>query len=209
MRRVLLLLSLMLIAPHLALGMSFTTPLDDLTGVIDFTPSQGGRGASFDFGTQFSSIESVSIEVEAHVFARQFDVCGTIFDPQSCTHEVQLLGFLAQLDTEGHPVFSVQSSGGLTYGDFTDLEGYGTDAASFDDQFIQSDFDYLLDGEGSLILYWNSALGDPDRFIQNLVEPSGEIIAARLIIEGTPIPEPSTALLFGTGLLILVGTKRP
>ena len=47
------------------------------------------------------------------------------------------------------------------------------------DEFIQSDFDYLLDGEGSLTLFWNRALGNPDRIIQNLIEPSGEIFSGQ------------------------------
>ena len=147
-------------------------------------------------------------EREAHVFAREFDVCGTAFDPQTCVHTVQLLGFFARLDTEGHPVFSGQSSEGLSFGDVGALEGSGIDVAPFSDEFIQSEFDYLLDGEGSLTLFWNRLLGNPDRIIQNVVEPSGEIFSARLIIEGTPIPEPSTALLLAAGLLMLTGARQ-
>lgn len=194
--------------PGTALGVSFSVPLPDLVGAVDFLPSTGGREASFDFGQQFSSIENVWIEVEAHVFAREFDVCGTIFNPQPCVHEVQLLGFFAQLDTEGFPRFSTIPSGGLSFGDFRDLEGSGTDSAPFNDQFVSSDFQFLLDGEGSLTLGWNSALGNPDRIIQNVIEPSGEIFNARLIIEATPIPEPSAALLVACGLLVLAVARR-
>ena len=81
-----------LLVPEVARSTSFSTPLDDLIGPVDFIPATGGREASFDFGQPFASIQNVWIEVEATVRAREFDVCGTTFDPQPCVHEVQLLG---------------------------------------------------------------------------------------------------------------------
>lgn len=193
--------------PSIAFGTTFSVPLPGLLGAVDFTPSSGGKDAIFDFDQQFSEIENVWIEVEAHVFAREFDVCGTTFDPQSCVHEVQLLGFFARLDKEDSAALGTVFSDGLSFSDdFRALEGSGVDVAPFNNSLVG--WDFLLDGEGKLLLFWNRALGNPDRIIQNVIEPSGEIVSARLIIEGTPIPEPSSALLIAVGLLVLANTRR-
>lgn len=207
MRCTFCLIAALIMLPGAAVGAMFSAPLPDLIGVVDFDTSSG-KQVGVDAGQQFSAIQNVWIEVEAHVFAQEFDVCGTVFDPQSCVHEVQLLGFLGSLDTEDHPVFSSQSSDGLSFGPFDALDGYGIDVARFSDEFIQSGFNYLLDGEGTLTLFWNRALGNPDRNITNVIDPSGEILNARLIIEGVPLPEPSIAQLFATALLVLAGLKR-
>lgn len=204
--RCLSLIAALCLFPAAALGATFSTPIPDLIGAADSTFFIEGKEASFDFGQQFSHIENVWIEVEARVFAQQFDVCGTIFDPQPCVHEIQLLGFFAHLDEEEFPRPGTVSSRGLSFSDdFRALEGHGTDSAVF---LPFGDWDFLLDGEGSLILFWNNTSGDPDRIIQNFVAPSGEIINARLIVEGTPIPEPSTALLVAAGLLLVIATHR-
>lgn len=84
---------------------TYFAPLDGLVGPIDFLPSQGFAESSFDFGRQFIEIESVSIEIEAFVTAREFDECGTFFDPQPCMHVVQLLGLFSIMDKEGSPSF--------------------------------------------------------------------------------------------------------
>lgn len=188
--------------PATALGASFTVPLPDLVGEVGYPAA---IEASFDFGQQFSEIENVWIEVEARVFAGQFDVCGTFFDPQPCVHEVLLLGFVARLDKEDTPAFGTVSSEGLSFGDFRALEGYGIDSAAFGKRL---GFDFLRDGKGSVTLFWNDALGNPDRIIQDVILPSGEIYNARLIIEGSPIPEPSTGFLVATGLLLLAVPRR-
>lgn len=200
MRRISL-VALLSLFPSTALGVSFSVPLPDLIGVIDFSPAEG-REASFDFSQQFSQIDSVWIEVEAKVAALQFDSCGTFFDPQPCVHEVFLLGFYARLDKEGSPRLGTVFSDGLSFSEDSHApEGYGVDTAIFNNPLVG--WDFLLDGEGSLILYWNGLLGDPDEIVQNVILPSGEIFSARLIIDGTPIPEPSTALLVASGLLLM------
>ena len=204
MRHALLLVILLLRSA--ASAATFSTPLPDLVGVIDFTPSSGGREASFDFGQQFSEIQNVWIEVEAQVFAREFDVCGTAFDPQPCTHVVQLLGFFVRIDEQESAAPGTIFTG-LSYSDDIEaLEGSGIDTAIFSNRLIG--WDFLLDGESSLTLFWNPLLGNPDRIIQNVIEPSGEIFDARLIIEGTPVPEPSTALLVAAGLLGFSSVSR-
>ena len=205
MRRILLVVALSFL-PGPAVGTSFSVPLPDLVGVVDFLPSFGGREASFDFGQQFSEIQNVWIEVEAQVFAQEWDRCGTIFDPQPCVHEFQLLGFLSIMDDEDSPTIGFVFSDGLSFGDFGAPEGSGVDVVPFNNPLVG--WDFLLDGEGSLTLFWNTAFHFPDDIILNRIDPSGEIFNARLIVEGTPIPEPSTFLLLAAGLLVLTGTRR-
>lgn len=204
MRCIFLLAALALPGP--ALGESFSLPLPDLVGEVDFPTSGPGKEAHFDFGRRFSEIHDVWIEVEAHVFAGEFDVCGTTFNPQPCVHEVQLLGFFATLDEEEYAAPGTVFSDGLSFGDFRALEGSGVDVAVFNNQLVG--WDFLLDGEGTLTLFWNTVLGDPDRIIMNPVEPSGEILDARIIVEATPVPEPSRGILGTAGLLALAGIRR-
>lgn len=176
-------------APTRANRVCVSVSLPDLVGEVDFLPSTGGREASFDVGLGFSEIESVWIEVEAQVFAKEFDVCGTVFDPQPCVHVVQLLGFFAIMDKEDSPSLLTVFSDGLSFSDdFRALEGSGVDVVPFNNRLVG--WDFLLDGQGSLTLFWNGAAGIPERRIRNVIQPSGEIFNARLIIEGTPIPGP-------------------
>ena len=138
--------------------------------------------------------------VDAQVFAREFDVCGTSFDPQPCVHEIQLLGFFATMDKEDSPNLGGVWTDGLNFSDdFRALEGSGVDVAPFNN--TQVGWDFLLDGQGSLTLFWNRAFGNPDRIIRNVIEPSGEIFDARLIVEGTPVPEPSASLRSAAGFI--------
>lgn len=193
--------------PSAAIGMSVSVPLPDLVGVIDFPVSGPGREASVDVGQQFSEIQSVSIEVEAEVFAREFDYCGTVFVPLPCDHRLELLGFFSLFDKEDSPTVGIINTGGLTFSDDSSApEGYGIDVAEFNNPLVG--WDFLLDGEGRLTLFWNGSFGFPGDIRINVVEPSGEIFSARLIIEGTPVPEPSTAMLQAAVLLALAGVKE-
>lgn len=189
--------------PGTAVGASFSVPLPGLVGEIDF-PRSSGKEVSFDFGQQFSHIESVWIEIEAHVFASEFDFCGTLFEPAPCVHEAELLGLWAQLDNGVDVLAGFAFSDGLSFYDGSSpLEGTGTDVALFHLFNPILGWDFLLGGNGDFNLFWNTSFGDPDRIILNRVEPTGEIFSARLIIEGTPVPEPSTALLLTAALLTL------
>ena len=197
------LVALLALLPSTALGVSFSVPLPDLVGSVGYPAA---IEANFDFGQQFSQIENVWIEIEAKVFAGQFDVCGTVSNPQPCVHEVILLGFFARLDKEDTPALGTVFSEGLSYSDDRHaLEGSGVDTGAFN---ARLGFDFLLDGRGSLTLFWNDISGDPDRIIENVILPSGEIFNARLAVEGSPVPEPSTALLFASGLVLLRTVRR-
>jgi len=188
----------------MAIGTTFSAPLPELVGVIDFLPAEGGRSASFDFGLQFSEIESVSLEVEAHVVARTFDDCGTISDPQPCVNRTQLLGFFARLDEQvlGSIVTRLKFSDNIHVPEVS-----GVVVSPFRNNILP-EWDFWLDGEGSVELFWNNTGGVPEDIRRNFTDPSGEIFNARLILEGTVVPEPSTALLFATGLLAMLMIAR-
>lgn len=187
-------------------AMTFAVDLPDLVGPF---PSryEAGPEASFDFGQGFIAVHGAWIEVEAHVTAEQFDVCGTFFDPQPCVHVVQLLGFYSRMDKEGSPIPGTVFSDGLTFSDdFRALEASGTATAPFNNPLVG--WDFLLDGQGSLTVFWNDLLGDPDRIIMNVVEPTGEILGARLILDATPVPEPSTGTLILLGITMVASLRR-
>ncbi len=203
--RFLLLLAALSLCPAVSQAASFSTPLSDLVGVLDFDPFFEGRAATVDFGQRFATIESVSIEIDAHVIAQQFDDCGFQGAPQPCVRQVRLLGFNLQMDIEdATPPRLI-----FTHVAFSDdrfaLEANGVGTGVFQTPF---GWDFLLDGEGSLDLFWDNILFLPERILRDFEPPSGEIFGARLIIEGTPIPEPSTAMLLGVGMLLLSGTQR-
>jgi hypothetical protein len=164
---------------------AYSVSLPDLVGPIPFDTGSGQRVA-FEFDQAFSSIDRVSLEIEASVSSTQFDVCGFVYDPQPCVREVHLLGFLAILDHEGSAIPGVVLSEALDIGeDRFALTASGTGTGAFGGGEATG-WDFLLDGEGTFDLFWNAVLGNPDRRIENPVEPAGEILDARLTIEGTP-----------------------
>jgi len=175
-------------------------PLNELVGEVTFTPVSQGQEVAFDAHTQFTSIESVSIEIKARVKAREFDSCGTVFVPQPCVHVIRQLELYAHLDKEDTPVVGAIRSELLRFSDSHVLEAYGIDTAPF--RNTRFGWDFLLDGRGKITVVWNNEVY-PDRIVRNVVEASGEIISANLIIQGTPIPESSSAISVFIGLLAL------
>ncbi len=182
-----LLVAVLSFLPRAALSMCFSASLPDLVGEVDFPPGQS-KEAGFDFGLQFSEIENVWIEVEAQVFAREIEFCGTVFDPQPCVRVAQLLGFLALMDKEDSPNRGSIFSDVLSFSDGSRaLEGFGVDIAVFNNRRVG--WDFLLDGQGSLNLGWNRVIYPPTVIVIRVTDPSGEIFNARLIINGTPSNE--------------------
>jgi hypothetical protein len=182
-----LLIAILSFLPRAALGMCLSVPVPDLVGEVDF-PLGHSKEASFDVGVEFSEIENVWIEVEAQVFAREIDVCGTVFDPQPCVRVVQLLGFWATMDKEDSPNLGSVFSDGLSFSDDSQaLEGFGVDIAVFNNRLVG--WDFLLDGQGSLKLAWERVFLLPNLIIREVIDPAGEIFNARLIINGTPSNE--------------------
>lgn len=168
---------------------SFSISLDELIGPIPFATGSSQR-VDFDFGQPFTSIDGVSLEVQAEVTAQQFDVCGFVFDPQPCVREVHLLGFFGLIDKEGSSIPGVIISERIDVGDdrfALSAEGGGRAAFRGGES---TGWDFLLDGSGTLEVAWNEVLGNPDRLIENPVEPAGVITDARLIIEGVRAADP-------------------
>jgi hypothetical protein len=195
-----LLAALILLLPGASVAATFFAPISTLVGPLN-PPHSGGNQGVFDFGLGFSEIESVSIEIEAHVIAQERELCG--FFP--CVPRQELLALYAVMDTEGSPTFESVLSDELAFGDIVDdPEGFGTESAIF--RNIRVGWDFLLDGEGRLTVFWNHFITlEPSRISK---QPSGEIFSARIIVEGTAVPEVSTALMIGLGLLGLAIRRR-
>ncbi len=162
--------------------------------------------AHFDFGQPFLSVDAVFLEVEATLYAGEYDFCGFIFDPQPCTHVLELLGLFARLDNEGGSPFSIVTA--LSYSDELHVPSASGTARSAFDYSLHGSFDFLLDGEGELTLHWNRVFTFPDRIIMDFHAPYGEIHGARLILEATPIPEPSVSSMTAIALAILGASVR-
>jgi len=177
----------------------FETSLDELIGPVGF-PFGDAVFVDFDFEQTFASVEGLQLQITASVTAEEFDLCETP-DRQSCQHKTQLLGFIGNINTEDRPLNRFVFTRGLSVGDFTDLQGTGTDVEDF---ISTVGFDFLLDGEGTLQLGWNQR-AVPDGFLFDHIDPTGTIQDARLIIDAVPIPEPSTGLLIGFGFFLLGG----
>jgi hypothetical protein len=193
--------------PRAARDVCVSVSLPDLVGEVDFFPSSGNREASFDVGLGFSEIQNVWIVVEAEVFAQEYDYCGTLFDPKPCVHVFNHVGFFAIMDKEDSPNLGSVFSWGLSFSDDENaLEGYGVDVAVFNNQLVG--WDFLLDGQGSLKLYWHAPAFLSHVIIHSVIDPSGEIFNARLIIEGTPVPEPAASLMSEDGILEPPGVCR-
>jgi len=201
------LIVLLVILPAPSFAVSFSAALPDLVGPIDFATGAAFPPTTFDVGQQFASIESVSIEIEAHLTAAEWEFCGLSIDPQPCVDQAALVGFLGVLDEEDRPfpgsifaVVSVPTPPGS-------VEETGTWGAEFDNVGNPFGWEVLLDGQGTLTLFPDQILFSPLAIIQNFQPASGEVLSARVIIEGTPVPEPSTALLLMAGMALLSGTR--
>lgn len=200
------LLFLLSTIPAGSAALSFSVELPDLVGPF---PSgyEPGPVASFDFEQEFLAIQGAWLEVEARVTALQFERCGTLSNPQPCVRVVRLIGFFSLMDKEGSPNPGFVFSDGLVFWDDPSaLEASGTDTVPFKNPLVG--WDFLLDGRGSLTLFWNDIYFIDDIII-DVSEPGGEIFAARLILDATPVPEPSTGTLVLLALALLAAARRP
>ncbi len=161
--------------------------------------------ASFDFGREFQSIESVALELDATVFAHEYDFCGFTFDPQPCTPRTQQWGFFSVLDDEG--TSPLTAFAGVSIGDPYAPVVTGTGRGNFDNYPFHSSFEFLLDGKGDLSVGWNRILFF-DSIVDTHLFPSTEITGARLIIEATPVPEPATFELAAVGIFLVAAARR-
>lgn len=179
---------------------TFSAPIPALVGPLRPPDSEGHEGV-FDFGFEFSEIESVSIEIEARIIAQEREVCGAL---PPCASRRELLALFAEMNIEDSTTFGIVLSDELVFGDILeDPEGFGTESAIFRNTLIG--WTFLLDGEGLIKVFWNVPHGIPGRIVK---QPSGEILSARIIVQGTAVPEPSTVLMIGLGLVGLASRRR-
>lgn len=196
-----------LLLPAAASALPFVVELLDLQGVIeertDPRADDFRRLASFDFGQQFESIESVAIEIDATVHAHERDLCDYFPFPESCIHVFHQPGFSVFMDAEGMGTGFVLA--GVEIGDFHAPVVTGTGRSTL--LHPNTPLDFLLDGKGQLSVYWNSPAFF-DKVVIVYQYPFGEITGARLILEATPIPEPTTSALIASGILWLAAKHR-
>src|SRR5262245_61611678 len=72
-------------------AMTFRAPVPQLVGPITFPQLR----VEFDFGQEFSHIESVALELVASATATEYEYCGTVSTPQPCERRSVQGGILA------------------------------------------------------------------------------------------------------------------
>ena len=102
-----LLISLLSVLVLLSFGSSasadrFVAPIPDLIGLHQYDEASS-NSFDFGFGTEFQDVSAVWLEVEATGTPLEYDLCGTVDDPQPCEHVVQPAVFVAILDDEELP----------------------------------------------------------------------------------------------------------
>lgn len=181
-----------------AVALPFRAPISQLVGTIALPKIQ----VPFDFGQEFSHVESVALELLVSVTPFEFDRCGSVFEPQPCVHEISRGGILVGLDDDPYPGLIFTAVGDGTITELPSLQ-----VGRFESRFATFNFDTFRDGKGLLDVYWNAPVVLPEDLILNVVSPTGTIFEAYIVFDAVPIPEPSTALLLASGLGVLAQRK--
>lgn len=111
---------------------TYSTPVPGLLGPLNL-PLNTGKEATFDFGFEFSEIESFSIEIEAHVIAQHRGSCGPT---PSCAARTENLGLHVNMDKEDSPIIGLTFTRALTFGSIEDPEAFGTTSQSFQNTLV-------------------------------------------------------------------------
>ena len=136
----------------LASAATATTFELELTGLLGTVPfSTGGHPVTltldFDFGLEFSSVDALSLEIEATVTPLEFGICGRVVPGPCSEHRSDLMGFVPNLvDVSPLPIFT-------SVGPFNDagpLLSQGEFGVGGFPGAPDPDFSLLLDGIGSL-----------------------------------------------------------
>lgn len=146
----------------------------------------------FDIGTAFYEISNIYIDLSGSIYASAYfilpsgpiEACDAYFRPQ--LYELSSstsLGFAY--------VFGGQSS--LPSPETFDLQL----------QFDVSDFSPLLDGIGTIKIGFHPTYPTEMVLSEKIADASGQLDPAKLIFDGTIIPEPATLLLLAFGALML------
>lgn len=180
------------------LALPFRAAIPQLVGPIAFPQLR----VPFDFGQEFTHVESVSLEIVAATTPFEYDYCGTTFYPQPCVHRMNQEGFLAILDDPRPGAAFYLTEVGL--GAFTETPSLQSGTFF---SCCRNDFSFLRPGTGSFEIHWNATGFFPEDLINITAFPTGTIYEAYIVFDATPIPEPSTALLAAFGLALLARAK--
>jgi hypothetical protein len=148
---------------------------------------------AFDFGVQFSSIESAELTIEASGTAGLLQICD-IFTSRCATERYGpnlVWGFSLE---PGHDL--VFGSLNLT----NTITPYTLD--------ITPKSSFLLDGTGELYIQPNFIYSIPEVVVTVLQPSTYQISNVVLNVKGTVVPAPPALLLFLSGLAGLVGIKK-
>lgn len=151
--------------------------IDELIGPA---PQYGsGTTIEFDLGREFTEVREVVLLIEAIVTPLTVISCGSISNPEPCTERLLHVGFFARIDDPDAGFLSAE------------VEGFRSDravrnAGAFNQVFLDFDYASLRDGKGELTLYWNAPLFTTGASSRRDLLPSGEILDAVLVVDGTP-----------------------
>ena len=149
-----------------------------------------------DLGTSFSEITSARITWSGEIIAEVVTGGGQDY------LDGQFVASLYDFDREDCDAQAFAQGGAQTYPDPEPFDLISPFSASIP----PTDWSSLLDGQTTIEVglfgvfrYFN---------VITLAHPSGTLDQATLIIEGTPVPEPATVLLFAPGLCLMRLRKK-
>lgn len=188
-----ILLILLMCLYRVAAAAVYTAPLTGVSGSYAWGED---RTIDVDFGTSFTSIQSFRIEWSGHINAGWYVFNDMEFGLRSGVSRGAFYAVTDPLDPWVHA--DTDLLGVATYPDpeFFDM------ASAF--RLFPDHFDGLFDGKTRLSIgisrEWMMGVGD---YLPETTYATGYLDGATLIVEGTPVPEPSSvaALLLGSASL--------
>ena len=144
--------------------------------------------ADFDIGTAFSDISNIYIDLSGSINASAwFFLPSGPLQSYDAYFKPQLYELNSSTSLGSAYVFGGQSS-------YPSPEAFDLQL-----QFDVSDFSPLLDGIGTIKIGFHPTYPMEMVLMDKIADASGQLNSAKLIFDGTIIPEPSTLLLFGIG----------
>ncbi|MGE5607848.1 MAG: hypothetical protein ACM359_01215 [Bacillota bacterium] len=177
-------------------GAQYEIPLPELKGVYSTGDIAPMSGPSIRFPAIFKHIDAVYLDVTGNVAPSLWREMGSAVENK--TYPDFFFQFTLPISEGGQTVETGIAGLKLSEnGPFHVVEPF-TD--------FSGSWDFLLYGQSNFrFSFYDVSIPDPSQVI---VPAIGAIIDARLIIEGTPVPEPTSALLILPGLFILARRHR-